>query len=71
VWAGVDSAWEQEKLKATLREMFAVDAVFSTNLLPNPWRCDLSVGGFYGLKVTLKNAQTAPPLFLRLSKTTT
>ncbi len=26
VWAGVDSAWEQEKLEATLREMLPVGA---------------------------------------------
>jgi hypothetical protein len=45
VWAGVDSAWGQKKLEATLREMLAVGVVFSTNFLPNPYRCDLSVGG--------------------------
>jgi hypothetical protein len=36
VHAGVDSTWEQEKLEATLREMLAVGAVFSTNSLLNP-----------------------------------
>jgi hypothetical protein len=32
----VDSAWAQKKLEATLREIFAVGAVFSTNFLSNP-----------------------------------